>query len=71
MRRAVLEAAPTLGLSATERDLTLEEALEADEVFMTNSLFGIWPVTTVDSRSLRVGSVTRRLMSYFGYGHDA
>ena len=71
MRRAVIDAAPGLGLSAVERDITLRQALEADELFMTNSLFGIWPVTNVDSRRLSIGSVTRRLMAHFGYGHAA
>jgi 4-amino-4-deoxychorismate lyase len=71
MRRAVLEAAPGLGLPVTERDLRLDQALEADELFVTNSLFGIWPVSRVDSRHLRVGAITRRLMAHFGYGHDA
>jgi len=71
MRRAVMEAVPGLDLSINERDLTLEQALDADELFVTNSLFGIWPVATIDSRRLRVGSITRRLMAHFGYGHDA
>src|SRR5687767_12103348 len=45
MRRAVLEAARTLGIRAEERDLSPAELAGADEVFVTNALFGIWPVT--------------------------
>ena len=71
MRRAVLEAAPGLGLASAERDLTLEQALGADELFMTNSLFGVCPVAAVDSRRFRVGPLTRRLMAHFGYPHAA
>lgn len=71
MRRAVLEAARGLGIPVDERDLTLEQALDADELFMTNSLFGIWPVARVDARRLSIGAMTRRLMVHFGYGHDS
>lgn len=67
MRRAVLEAARTLGIRAGERDFALPELLTADELFVTNSLFGIWPVTDVDGQSFAVGATTRRLLTFFGY----
>jgi 4-amino-4-deoxychorismate lyase len=69
MRRAVLESARTLGIRADERDLTLGEVLGADEVFATNSLFGIWPVSDIDGRHFPVGPTTRRLMTQLGI-HD-
>jgi 4-amino-4-deoxychorismate lyase len=70
MRRAVLEAARALGIRASERDFTLPELLAADEVFVTNSLFGIWPVTDVDGRGFAVGAMTRRLLKHFEYSDD-
>ena len=69
MRRVVLEAARTLGIRAEERDVTPAELQSADEVFMTNSLFGIWPVTSLDGRRFSVGPTTERLMAYLGYGN--
>ena len=66
MRRAVLEAARTLGIRAEERDLTLAELLAADELFVTNALFGIWPVTELDGRRFAVGPTTERLMAHLG-----
>ncbi len=48
MRRVVLTAAGELGLEAVERDLTLDDVANADELFMTNALFGIWPVASLD-----------------------
>jgi 4-amino-4-deoxychorismate lyase len=68
MRRAVLEAARALGIRAEERDIAPAELLDADEVFVTNSLFGIWPVTTLESRSIARGPTTERLMAQLGYG---
>jgi 4-amino-4-deoxychorismate lyase len=71
MRRAALEAARVLGLRAAERELTLPELLSADEIFMTNSLFGIWPVAAVDSHRFDVGATTTMLMTHLGYGRAA
>jgi 4-amino-4-deoxychorismate lyase len=69
MRRAVLEAARTLGMRAEERDIVPAELVDADEVFVANSLFGIWPVTDIDGRSFAVGPTTRRLMTHLDSGH--
>ena len=69
MRRAVLESARTLGIRAAERDIALDDMMTADEVFVTNALFGIWPVTDVDGRHFAVGSTTRRLMSQLGFAN--
>jgi 4-amino-4-deoxychorismate lyase len=69
MRRAVLDAARTLGIPAEERDFVPAELLEAREVFVANSLFGIWPVTEVDGRRFSVGSMTKRLTTHLGVAH--
>ena len=69
MRRAVLEAARTLGIRAAERDLTLADVEAADELFVTNALFGIWPVADVDGRRFAPGATTRQLMTHLGVGH--
>jgi 4-amino-4-deoxychorismate lyase len=66
MRRVVLEAAPGAGLVAIESNLTLHELQRADELFMTNSLFGIWPVAKLDQQSFSPGPATRRLMQRLG-----
>jgi 4-amino-4-deoxychorismate lyase len=71
MRRAVLETARTLGLRAEESDLDLAEILAADELFVTNSLFGIWPVADLDGRRFAIGAITERLMTHLGYRGDA
>jgi len=71
MRRVVLAAAAELGLRTTERDLTLAEITNADELFMTNALFGIWPVASLDSGTFARGAITQRLMHHLGVSADA
>jgi 4-amino-4-deoxychorismate lyase len=70
MRRAVLETARNLGMRAGERDLSPAELLGADELFVTNALFGIWPVTDFDGQRLVIGPTTKRLMTELGYGQS-
>ena len=71
MRRVVLETAPQAGLTVAERDITVEELLRTDEVFVTNALFGIWPVIDIDGHALSRGPRTIALMSELGVGEDA
>ncbi len=71
MRRVVLERAAQSSISVVERDLTLADLEQADEVFVTNALFGIWPVARLDERDIGLGAQTAALTRLLGYGHDA
>ena len=63
MRRKVLALAPALGLECRVQHGRWEELDAAEEVFLTNSLIGIWPVARLDrQRWAAPGPVTRRLM---------
>lgn len=65
-REAVLELAPSLGIKAVEGEVTPEELLQANEAFLTNSLWEIMPLTRVGGQSLGpVGPVTARLMDAY------
>ena len=61
-RAAVLEVARAVG--GEERPVTLAEFLAADEVFITNSIMEVMPVSSADGRPIgggRPGPVTARL----------
>ena len=58
-------------ISVVERDLTLADLEQADEIFVTNALFGIWPVARLDERDIGLGAQTAALAQLLGYGHDA
>lgn len=66
MRRSVLDAARDFGIAARTAPLRPEDLLEADEVFLTNSLFGVWPVRAIDGSVLRPGPVARRMARHLG-----
>lgn len=46
--------------SARVKEVTLDEVRAADELFLTNSLIGLWPVRRFDGKDYAVGPVTRR-----------
>lgn len=61
MRTMVLERAPALSIDCRVSGLKREDILDADEVFLTNSLIGVWPVRRIDSREYPVGPTTRQI----------
>lgn len=63
MRAELLERAAALGLVCDIRDISLDELVAADEVFLCNSLYGIWPVRALQARGWPVGPLTRKLQA--------
>jgi branched-chain amino acid aminotransferase len=68
-RQAVIELAPEIGISVAQREVQLEELLQADEAFITNSLIELMPLREVGDRSIggkskkgETGDVTEKLM---------
>jgi len=63
MRAEVLECAGEAGLAVEIRDIELPELLQAEEVFLSNSLYGVWPVREFDGHAWPIGPVTRKLQT--------
>ena len=67
-RKAVLELAAEAGLPAGEEPLAAPRVLEADEVFLTNTIMEVMPVCRVERHALadeKPGPVTRQLMALY------
>ncbi len=63
-RAAVMELAEAAGIEVARRMLSVNDLLDADEVFLTNSSWQILPVTRVEKRAIGaggVGAMTKRL----------
>jgi 4-amino-4-deoxychorismate lyase len=63
MRRTVLKLAQDSGLANDIRVVEKEDLLLADEVFLTNSVIGIWPVKKIDQTPFNIGPITKKLMA--------
>jgi branched-subunit amino acid aminotransferase/4-amino-4-deoxychorismate lyase len=63
-REAVVEAAEARGIAVKKQMLSVEDLLEADEVFLTNSNWKVLPVVAVEQKDIadgKVGSITSKL----------
>ncbi len=63
-RGFIIEAAQSLGVGAARRMIDINALLDADEVFLTNSSWGVLPVIGVEAEAIAdavPGEVTKRL----------
>ncbi len=69
VREAVLELCSSRNIAChDDRELTVREMLEAEEVFLTSSCSGVRPVVRIESHVVgneKPGSVTRRIMDAY------
>ena len=69
MRAELIQQLQEAGVACEVRDIYANELTTADEVFLTNSQFGVLPVKRIDNIEYGVGNVTRsaqRLMAAAG-----
>jgi branched-subunit amino acid aminotransferase/4-amino-4-deoxychorismate lyase len=67
-RRTIGQLAGGAGLELVEADLSLSDVLAADEVFLTNVIMEVLPVTRVEGHAIGAGAVgpaARRLRESF------
>jgi branched-subunit amino acid aminotransferase/4-amino-4-deoxychorismate lyase len=65
-RNAIIQLADSFGIGVETRMLDIEDLLAADEIFLTNSSWGVLPVVGVEKEKIgdaAVGDVTQRLRS--------
>ena len=61
IRAQVIQLATRSGLSVQERAITRRQLAEAEEVFVCNSIIGIWPVYAISNKMYPVGFITQFL----------
>lgn len=63
MRAALLDHARDAAIAVQITDLSLQDLQQADEVFVCNSVYGIWPVQAFTSLNWPPGPLTRKLQA--------
>lgn len=71
MRGLILDIAARLDIPARVREITLNDVLEADEVFVCNSLIGLWPARQLAERHYPCGPLGVRLAAEVAAHMDA
>jgi len=66
MREFILQSADAMGMESREVSLTVDEFKQVDELFLTNSVIGLWPITQWDDQRFEKGVTTGVLQSRIG-----
>jgi len=66
-RGQVMQLGNTFSMTVKEQNITMEQLLSADEVMVTNSLFGVFQVTKIADQSWPVMSLSASLRSLIDY----
>jgi branched-chain amino acid aminotransferase len=67
-RKTVCEIAAANSIELVEKDLSIDDLLGADEVFLTNVIMQVMPINSVEKHTVgdgKPGPVTMKLMNYF------
>ncbi len=64
MRSIILKVSSDHGLAIIEHSFTTDELLLADEMFVCNSIIGIWPIKKVANSYFPVGKITKQIQGW-------
>lgn len=64
MREVIIDIAKTNSIPVEISNIKLTEVYDADEVFVCNSLFKLWPVRQLEHRKYHYGPVAQQIVSY-------
>jgi branched-chain amino acid aminotransferase len=66
-RKSILEAAPRIGIPASENPILPQELFTADEIFTSHSAIKVLPVARFEDRDLQApGPITGQLITLMG-----
>ena len=65
VREIVIDLATRNNIVVLEQQFEKQSVLAADEIFITNSVIGVWPVKQLDRQCFRVGRITRDIQRWY------
>lgn len=63
MRAQVMDSAAAMGMNCLIQAVTTDMVTSAQELFLTNSLIGIWPIRRIEARHYVVGQISQTLQA--------
>ena len=67
IREQIIKKVDTWSVKIKRENFTKQRLLEADAVFMTNSIFGVWPVRSFEKRSWKPHPLIPCLLATLGF----
>lgn len=69
MRAQILESVMQLRLTCRVQPVSLEMIESAQELFLTNSLIGVWPIKQLETRRYVVGKISQKIQAALQAAH--
>lgn len=63
MRAQILDSVASLGLRCRVQAVDMDLVHAAQELFLTNSLIGLWPITQLEARRYVVGQISQKIQA--------
>lgn len=63
IRNIILGLAKQKQISLIEKNITKEDIFSADEIFVSNSIIGIWPIKQIEDQQFEIGILTRKIQN--------
>lgn len=71
VRKIVIDLATRNNIVVLEQQFNKQCVLEADEIFVTNSVIGIWPIKRIDEQCFKLGRITRLIQQWYAQARKA
>jgi 4-amino-4-deoxychorismate lyase len=65
LRNILISIANEHQIRVVEKKISKQDVYSASEIFMTNSIIGIWPVIQLEKVQYKIGTLTRELQKLF------
>jgi 4-amino-4-deoxychorismate lyase len=65
LRDILIDIADRNKIKVIKKHLSKEDVLAADELFVTNSIIGIWPIRQLEMQQFQIGLLTTKLQCLF------
>ena len=62
-RLTIIDLAKEAGIKVTEKHISYDELMEADEIFLTGTAAEVTPVGKIDDQTFKIGPVTKQMMT--------
>jgi len=71
LRQMVLNFAARYNVDVVENNYSRESILDADELFVTNSVIGVWPIKQLEQQGFECGELTRKVQLWYAAARAA
>ncbi len=65
LKKIIISLAKKNNIQVIEKNISKDQVNMADELFVSNSIIGIWPIIQLESRQYKIGNLTKKIGTLF------